>query len=75
MKSGKKGKAEQMLFVYEKALIVKAIEVGYFNDQTFIADTGDSSHMLYCKLYLTIQEIDTKVTAGSNMTMQRTLKG
>jgi hypothetical protein len=32
--------------------------------------------MLYSKRYLTnIQEIDTKVTAGNNMTMKCTLKG
>jgi hypothetical protein len=50
------------------ALIVK--------DKTFIADTGVSLHMVYSKRYLTnIQEVDTKVTAGNNMTMQCTLKG
>jgi hypothetical protein len=76
MKSGDKGYTEQMLCVYETALIVIAIEDGYVSDQTFIADTGTSSHMLYSKRYLTnIQEVDTKVTAGINMTMQLTLKG
>jgi hypothetical protein len=67
---------EQMMCVYETALIVKAIEYGYVNDQTFIADTGFFSHMVYSKRYLTnIQQIDTKVTVGNNMTMQCTLKG
>jgi hypothetical protein len=75
MKGGAKGEAEQMLCVYETALIVKAIEDGYVSDQTFIADTGASSHMVYSKRYLTkIQEIDIKVTAGNNMTMPCTLK-
>jgi hypothetical protein len=59
-----------MLRVYETALIFKANEDGYVTDQTFIADTGASSHMVYSKRYLTnIQEVDTKVTAGNNMTM------
>jgi hypothetical protein len=73
MKTGEKGETEQMLCVYETELIVQD---GYVNDQTFIADTGASSHMVYSKYYLTnIQEIDTRVTAGNNMTMQCTLKG
>jgi hypothetical protein len=38
-----------MLCVYETALIVKAIKDGYANDQTFIADTGASSHMIDSK--------------------------
>jgi hypothetical protein len=38
-----------MLCVYEKALIVKAIEDGYISDQTFIADSGASSQMVYSK--------------------------
>jgi hypothetical protein len=76
MKGGEKGETEQMLCVYETALIVKAVEDGYVSDQTIIADTGASSHMVYSKRYLTIiQEVHTKVTAGNNMTMQCTLKG
>jgi hypothetical protein len=76
MMGGEKGEKEQMLFVYEKALIVKAIEDGYVSYQNFIADTEVSSHMVYSKRYLTnIQEIETKVTAGNNMTLQCTLKG
>jgi hypothetical protein len=76
MKGGKKGETEQMMCVYEIALIAKAIKDGYVSDQTFIADTGASSHMVYSKRYLTkIQEIDTKVTAGNNMTMKCTVKG
>jgi hypothetical protein len=64
-----------MLCVSETALIVKSIEDGYDSDQTFIADTGASSHMVYSKCYLTnIQELDTKVTAAKNMNMQCTLK-
>jgi hypothetical protein len=42
-----------MLCVYETALIAKAIEDVYVSDQTFIADTGASSHMVYSKCYLT----------------------
>jgi hypothetical protein len=65
-----------MLCVYEKALIVKAIEDGYVSDQTSIEDTGATSHMVYSKRYFTsMQEVDTKVTAGNNMTMHFTLKG
>jgi hypothetical protein len=76
MKGGEKGETEQKLCVYETALIVKAIEDGYVSDQTFIDDTGASSHMVYSKRYLTkIQEVDTKVTAGNNMTMKYNLKG
>jgi hypothetical protein len=75
MKGGEKGETEQMLCVYETALIVKAIEDGYVSDQTFIAVIGASSHMVYSKRYLTnIQEVDTKVTAGNNMTMKCNLK-
>jgi hypothetical protein len=75
MKGGDKGEIEQMLCVYETALIVNAIEDGYVSDQIFIADTGASSHMVYSKRYRTnIQEMDTKVTAGNNITMQCTLK-
>jgi hypothetical protein len=76
MKGGDKEETEQILCVYETDLIVKAIEAGYVSDQTFIADTGASSHMVYSKRYLTdIQEVDTKVTAGNNMTMKFTSKG
>jgi hypothetical protein len=58
---GDKGETEQMLRIYETSLIVKAIEDGYMNHQTFIADTGTSSHMVYSKRYLTnIQEVDTR---------------
>jgi hypothetical protein len=50
---------------------VKAMEDGYVIDQTFIADTGSSSHMVYSKRYLTnVQEVDTKVTAVKIMAMQ-----
>jgi hypothetical protein len=60
--------------VNEITLIVKAIEDGFVNDQTLITEA--SSHSEFSKRYLTnIQEINTKVTAGNNMTMQRTLKG
>jgi hypothetical protein len=59
MKGGNQGEAE-LLCVYEIALIVKAIKDGYVSDQTFIADTGASSHMVYSKRYLTnLQEVDT----------------
>jgi hypothetical protein len=76
MKVGDKGETEKMLCVYESALIAKSIEDGYASDQTFIADTGASSHMVYSMRDLTnIQEVDTKVTAGNNMTMKCTLKG
>jgi predicted aspartyl protease len=76
MKGGEKGETEQMLCVYETALILKAIEDGNFSDRTFIVDTGASSHMVYSKRYLTnIQEVDSNVTAGNNMTIQCTLKG
>jgi hypothetical protein len=76
MKGGEKGGTEQMLCVNETASIAKAIEDGYVSDQTFIADAGASSHMVYSMRYLTnIQEVYTKVTAGNNITMQCTLKG
>jgi hypothetical protein len=64
-----------MMCVYETALIVKTMKDGYVNDHIFIADTGDPSHMVYSKRYLTnIQDVDNKVTAGNNMTRQCTLK-
>jgi hypothetical protein len=63
-----------MLCIYKAAIIVKAIE--YVIDQTFISYTGASSHMVYSKRYLSkLDKIDTKVTAGNNMTMTCTLKG
>jgi hypothetical protein len=75
MKGGDKQETDQLLCVHETALIAKTIEYGYVSDQTVIADTGASSHMVYSKRYLTnIQEVDTKATAGNNMTMKSTLK-
>jgi hypothetical protein len=44
---------ETALCVCESALIARAIEDGVLNENTFIANTGASSHMVYSKKYLT----------------------
>jgi hypothetical protein len=66
---------ETALCVYESALIARAIEDGVLNENTFIADTGASSHMVYSKKYLTdMVPYDASITAGHDDLMKCTEK-
>jgi hypothetical protein len=67
---------ETTLCVYESALVSRAIEDGVLNENTFIADTGASSHMEYSKKYLTdLIPYDASITAGHEDLMKCTNKG
>jgi hypothetical protein len=56
---------ETALCIYETALMVRAKESGYVNYTTFIADTGDTSHMVNATKYLTdITQISSEITLG-----------
>jgi hypothetical protein len=56
--------------------MVRAIESGYVNDTTFVADTGATSHMENSTKYLTdIMPISTDITMGNEDLFQCIEKG
>jgi hypothetical protein len=56
--------------------MVRAIESGYVNDTTFVADTGATSHMVISTKYLTdITQITSEITTGNEDRFQCTEKG
>jgi hypothetical protein len=56
--------------------MVRAIESGYVNDTTFVADTGATSHMVNSTKYLTdIMLINSEITLGNDDLFQSTEKG
>jgi hypothetical protein len=56
--------------------MVRAIESGYVNDTTFVADTGATSHMINSTKYLTdITPVTSEITVGYDGRFQCTEKG
>jgi hypothetical protein len=67
---------ETALCIYETALMLRAIETGYVNDTTFVADTSATSHIVNSTKYLTdITPITSEITTGNEDKFQCTEKG
>jgi hypothetical protein len=63
------------LCIYERALMLRAIESGYVNDTTFVADTGATSHMVNSTKYMTdITPLTSEITMGNDDRFQCTEK-
>jgi hypothetical protein len=67
---------ETALCIYETAPMLRAIESGYVNDTSFVADTGASSHRVNSTTYLTdITPVTSEIAMRNDDRFQCTEKG